>query len=41
MNISLDLPTGEWRYFTDKELAELNRLVSTSTKTYVNTADKK
>lgn len=33
MNISLDVPVGKWRYFTQKELKELNRLVSTSTKT--------
>ena len=34
MNIKLDLAVGSWRYFTEKELAEINRLVSTSTKTY-------
>jgi 23S rRNA pseudouridine2604 synthase len=34
MNIALgDLPIGKWRDFTKKELDEINRLVSTSTKT--------
>ena len=32
MNISLDVPTGEWRYFTPEELAELNRLLESSSK---------
>ncbi len=32
MNISLDVPTGEWRYFTPEELAELNRLLEGSSK---------
>ncbi|WP_298488233.1 23S rRNA pseudouridine(2604) synthase RluF [uncultured Maribacter sp.] len=34
MNISLDVPVGKWRYITAKELAEINRLVSTSSKTH-------
>lgn len=34
MNIQLDLPVGKWRHLTDGELAELNKLVATSTKTY-------
>lgn len=34
MNISLDLPIGQWRNLTPKELAEINRLVSTSAKTF-------
>jgi 23S rRNA pseudouridine2604 synthase len=34
MNISLDVPVGRWRYFTDKELKEINRLVSSSSKTH-------
>ncbi|WP_299429576.1 23S rRNA pseudouridine(2604) synthase RluF [uncultured Maribacter sp.] len=34
MNISLDVPVGKWRYITEKELAEINRLVSTSSKTH-------
>ena len=32
MNISLDVPVGKWRYFSDAELEELNRLVSDSSK---------
>lgn len=34
MNINLDIPVGEWRYLTDKELIEINKLVASSTKTY-------
>ncbi|WP_299579559.1 23S rRNA pseudouridine(2604) synthase RluF [uncultured Sunxiuqinia sp.] len=34
MNISLDVPVGKWRYLTAKELKEINRLVSDSTKTH-------
>ncbi len=34
MNISLDTPVGEWRYLTDAELKEINRLVSESSKTH-------
>ena len=33
MNIQLDLELGEWRNLTKAELAELNRLCETSTKT--------
>lgn len=33
MNISLDIPVGKWRDFTDSELAQLNSLVSESAKT--------
>ncbi|MBJ2175770.1 23S rRNA pseudouridine(2604) synthase RluF [Aureibaculum sp. A20] len=33
MNITLDTPVGEWRYLTDKELKEINRLVADSAKT--------
>lgn len=32
MNISLDVPLGKWRYFTDNELKEINKLVSDSAK---------
>ena len=32
MNISLDVPVGKWRYFTDDELIQLRQLVSDSTK---------
>ena len=37
MNVSLDIPIGKWRYLTDKELKEINRLVSSSAKTHDNT----
>tara|TARA_R110002049_G_scaffold309026_2_gene516010 strand:- start:262 stop:999 length:738 start_codon:yes stop_codon:yes gene_type:complete len=36
MNISLDVPVGEWRYFTKEEFEELNKLLSSSTKTHNN-----
>ena len=36
MNISLDIPTGEWRYLTDKELKEINTSTSSSSKTHNN-----
>ncbi len=34
MNISLDTAVGKWRHITDKELKEINRLVSESSKTH-------
>ena len=34
MNVQLDLPTGEWRDLTQKELDEINRLVDNSSKTH-------
>ena len=34
MNVSLDTPVGKWRYLTSKELQEMNRLVSLSSKTH-------
>ncbi len=34
MNITLDTPVGKWRDLTDKELKEINRLVSMSSKTH-------
>ena len=34
MNINLDVPVGEYRDFTKQELATLNKLVSSSTKTH-------
>ena len=34
MNISLDMPVGKWRYLTEDELKEINRLVASSSKTY-------
>ncbi|MCF8715830.1 23S rRNA pseudouridine(2604) synthase RluF [Joostella atrarenae] len=33
MNVSLDIPVGEWRDLTKEELSEINRLVATSSKT--------
>ena len=34
MNVHLDLPVGKWRNLSQSELDEINRLVSTSTKTF-------
>ena len=34
MNIKLDLPVGHWRYITDDEMKEINKLVSDSSKTH-------
>ena len=34
MNIKLDVPVGQWRDLTKKELAEINRLTAESSKTY-------
>ena len=34
MNISLDIPVGQWRDLTASELKEINRLVADSTKTF-------
>jgi len=34
MNISLDIPIGKWRNLTDKEIQEINGLVSLSSKTH-------
>lgn len=39
MNIHLDIPLGKWRYFSDEELQELNRLVETSVKTFKEEID--
>ena len=36
MNIHLDTPLGEWRFFTDEEFNELNKLIETSTKTHLD-----
>jgi len=33
MNINLDVKVGEWRYFTEKELKEINALLKDSSKT--------
>jgi 16S rRNA U516 pseudouridylate synthase RsuA-like enzyme len=32
MNISLDTKVGEWRHLSSKELSEINKMVSDSTK---------
>ena len=34
MNVNLDLPYGEWRYLTEEEMTEINRLVADSHKTF-------
>ena len=34
MNVKLDIPIGKWRNLTDKEMNEINRLVSSSCKTH-------
>ena len=34
MNVKLDMPSGDWRDLTSEELAEINRLISDSTKTH-------
>ncbi|MEE9348650.1 MAG: 23S rRNA pseudouridine(2604) synthase RluF [Flavobacteriaceae bacterium] len=34
MNISLDVPVGEWRDITKEELIEINKMVENSAKTY-------
>lgn len=34
MNVQLDVEKGKWRHLSEKELKEINRLVSNSSKTY-------
>ena len=34
MNVSLDVGKGKWRHLTKKEMAEINRLVADSAKTF-------
>lgn len=34
MNIQLDVPVGKWRYLSEKELSEINEMISDSTKTH-------
>jgi 23S rRNA pseudouridine2604 synthase len=34
MNVSLDVPVGRWRYFSNAELKEINRLTANSTETH-------
>ena len=29
--VNLDIPLGEWRYFKDNEISELNKILSKST----------
>jgi 23S rRNA pseudouridine2604 synthase len=36
MNINLDVPLGQWRHLSKQELAELNQLLSDSSKTIAN-----
>lgn len=33
MNINLDVKVGQWRYFTKKELLEMNKALEASRKT--------
>lgn len=37
MNITLDIPVGQWRYFTPEEMLALNSLIEDSSKTAPNT----
>lgn len=37
MNIKLDLPVGKWRYLTDSEMAEVHKLISSSSKIHFET----
>ncbi|MBI1267067.1 MAG: 23S rRNA pseudouridine(2604) synthase RluF [Cryomorphaceae bacterium] len=34
MNVRLDIPVGRWRYFSNAELKEINRLTANSSETY-------
>jgi len=34
MNIKLDLPVGQWRDLTEKELQDISKLIASSSKTY-------
>lgn len=34
MNVKLDIPIGQWRHLTKRELKEIHRLTATSKKTY-------
>lgn len=36
MNIKLDIPIGKWRYLSDDEMNEINRLISSSFKTHLD-----
>ena len=34
MNIKLDVPVGQWRYLTEKELVDISKLIASSSKTF-------
>ena len=34
MNVPLDVPVGEWRYLTKKEIRDINEMVASSAKTF-------
>ena len=34
MNIKIDVPIGQWRYFSNEELSDLKNLLSNSTSNY-------
>jgi 23S rRNA pseudouridine2604 synthase len=34
MNIKLDVPVGQWRYLSEKELLDISKLIASSSKTY-------
>lgn len=34
MNIHLDIPIGKWRYLTEKELADVNEMIASSSKVH-------
>jgi 23S rRNA pseudouridine2604 synthase len=36
MNIKLDIPIGKWRYLSTDEMDEINRLISSSSKTHID-----
>lgn len=36
MNIKLDIPIGKWRYLSENEMNEINRLISSSSKTHID-----
>jgi 23S rRNA pseudouridine2604 synthase len=40
MNIKLDVPVGQWRYFTEQELRDIQNLVAQSKKTFEPQQDK-
>jgi 23S rRNA pseudouridine2604 synthase len=36
MNVKIDIPIGQWRYFSPEELSDLKNLLSKSTNNYGN-----